>query len=56
MTNMYIVDLASGMCHAGRFGYSPTFIDGVITRVRIGLQDTAVARQMSLWVDTFAVG
>lgn len=56
MTNMYIVDLASGMRHAGSFGYSPTFIEGVITRVRIGLQDTAVVRQMSLWVDTFAVG
>ncbi len=53
---MYIVDLASGMRHAGRFGYPPTFIEGIITRVRIGLQDTAVVRQMSLRVDTFAVG
>lgn len=50
---MYIVYLASGMRHAGHFGYLPTFREGVITRVRIGLQDTAVGRQMSLRVDTF---
>ena len=52
---MYIVDLAPGMRHVGRFGYAPTFLKCVVTRVCISLQGTAVVHQMLLWMDTFAV-
>ncbi|GCR85477.1 hypothetical protein EC162594_05123 [Escherichia coli O145:H28] len=53
---MYIVDLASGMCHTSRFGYLTAFVKSIVTRICIGLQDTSVVRQMLLWVDAFAVG
>lgn len=53
---MYIVDLASGMRHAGRFDYPPALAKSVVTRVGISLQDTAIVRQMLLWMDTFEVG
>ncbi|STI82995.1 Uncharacterised protein [Escherichia coli] len=53
---MYIVDLASGMCHTSRFGCLTAFVKSIVTRICIGLQDTSVVRQMLLWVDAFAVG
>ncbi len=56
MADMYIVDLASGMCHTSRFGYLTAFVKSILTRICIGLQDTSVVRQMLLWVDAFAVG
>ncbi len=46
MANVNIEDLTSGMCHFHKES----------CRVCIGLQDTAVVRQMLLWMDTFAVG